>query len=260
MDQQVSQMEAPAPVGSVASALRILNLLAEAPRSLRLKDVAGPLGLNPSTCLNILRTLVAAGVAHHDPQTKTYGPGLGLASLARAALARDQRLAAARPLIEQIARRHGLTVMLWRRGGPDEMLLLAMASGDDAWRVQVGAGSRVHLLQGSMGRIMAAWGGFSDAELADRFEGLKWDRPLAFPEFLEQAAEAKARGWAVDEGYFHRSMTSLSAPIIEPDGACTSVLSAAMFSGQHDAAAKAVIARELIQTAQTLAAEPFGPA
>jgi DNA-binding IclR family transcriptional regulator len=247
-------------VGSVASALKILNLLAESPRSLRLKDIAGPLGLNPSTCLNILRTLVRAGVVHADPMTKTYGPGLALAALARAALARDARLAAARPRLEAVARRHALTAMLWRRSGTDDMVLLSIASGDAAWRVQVEAGSRSPLLQGAMGRVMAIRSGLTRKQLLQRFERLSWDRPLTFDDFMAQAELARDRGWAADEGWFHRSMTSLCVPIVEADGGCDSVLTTAMFFGQHDAAHTAVIAGELRSAAEALAAEPFGPA
>jgi DNA-binding IclR family transcriptional regulator len=225
--------DGPGPVGSVASAFRILHHLAESPRPLRLKDIAGALELNTSTCLNILRTMTRAGVVHNDLGSKTYSPGLGLAALARAALSRDARVAAARPLMEALARKHGLTVMLWRRLAAKEMVLLLIASGDDAWQVQVQVGSRAPMLQGSMGRLMATQTELSEPELRDIFDALQWDRPISFDEFMAQAKDALKRGWATDEGYFHRSMVSISVPIVEADGSIKSLLSAAMFAGQY---------------------------
>jgi DNA-binding IclR family transcriptional regulator len=222
--------DGPGLVGSVASAFRILDHLAESPRPLRLKDIAGALELNTSTCLNILRTMARAGVVHNDRGAKTYSPGLGLASLARAALSRDARLTAARPLMEALAKKRGLTVMLWRRLTSREMVLLLIASGDDAWQVQVQVGSRAPLLQGSMGRVMATQTELTELELRNMFEDLRWDRPLSFDQFMEQAEDALRRGWAVDEGYFHRSMASISVPIMEADGSIMSLLSAAMFA------------------------------
>lgn len=237
--------EGPGPVGSVASAFRILDHLAESPRPLRLKDIAGALGLNTSTCLNILRTMAHAGVVHNDRNAKTYAPGLGLASLARAALSRDARLTAARPLMETFARKHGLTVMLWRRLALKEMVLLHVASGDDAWQVQVQVGSRAPLLQGSMGRLMATQTELTPPELRNMFETLKWDQPISFDEFMAQAEAALRRGWAADEGNFHRSMASISVPILEEDGGVTSLLSAAMFAGQYQAESSAGIVEDL---------------
>jgi DNA-binding IclR family transcriptional regulator len=232
-------------VGSVASAFRILDCLADSPRPLRLKDIAGALGLNTSTCLNILRTMTRAGVVHNDRGAKTYSPGLGLASLARAALLRDARLTAARPLMEALARKRGLTVMLWRRFSSREMVLLHVASGDDAWQVQVQVGSRAPLLQGSMGRLMATQTDLAQPELRDMFEALKWDRPISFDEFMAQAEAARGRGWATDEGYFHRSMASISVPVMDEDGGVTSLLSAAMFAGQYQAEFSAEIVEDL---------------
>jgi DNA-binding IclR family transcriptional regulator len=256
----MDRTEAPAGhVGSVSSALKILALLADAPRSLRLKDIAGPLSLNSSTCLNILRTLVAADVVHLDPPTKTYGPGLALATFARAALARDARLSVARPYIEEIASRHAVTVMLWRRAGPQEMVLLLRASGDNAWRVKMDVGSRSPLLHGSMGRVMATRAGLPSEELRRQFDTLSWDRALSFDAFLDQSASARESGWAVDAGYFHRSMASVSVPILEANGACEAALSAAMFAGQYDEAGQAGIAEALIRAADAIAGEPFGP-
>jgi DNA-binding IclR family transcriptional regulator len=246
----------PGVVGSVASAFRILDHLAASPRPLRLKDIAGALELNTSTCLNILRTMARAGVVHNDRGAKTYSPGLGLASLARAALSRDARLTAARPLMEALARKRGLTVMLWRRLSSREMVLLLIASGDDAWQVQVQVGSRAPLLQGSMGRLMATQTELAEPELRSLFEALKWDRPLSFDQFMVQADDARRRGWAIDDGYFHRSMVSISVPIMEADGAVISLLSAAMFAGQHQAESTAEIVEDLKQIAERVGREP----
>lgn len=248
--------QGPGPVGSVASAFRILDHLAEAPRPLRLKDIAGDLGLNTSTCLNILRTMTRAGVVHNDRTAKTYAPGLGLASLARAALSRDARLAVARPLMAALARNRGLTIMFWRRLTSREMVLLHIASGDDAWQVQVQVGSRAPLLQGSMGRLMATRTTMTERELRDMFAALDWDQPLSFEAFMAQAETALRRGWATDEGNFHRSMASISVPILDEDGGVTSLLSAAMFAGQYQAEFSAEMVADLRRIAARVANEP----
>lgn len=246
-----------APVGSVASAVRILDLLAEAPAALRLKDIAAPLGINTSTCLNILRTLAAMGMVKHDTATKTYAPGLGLVALARSALCRNERVRIGEPLLRDIARRYAVTAMLWQRAGQDKMILLCVATGEDAWKIQVQVGSRAPILQGSMGRLMIAHAGLSPERQRIAFDALKWDRPISFDEFAAQAEQARIRGWASDEGYFNRSMISLSAPVIGQSGHCDAVVTAAMFAGQHEERVREQIARELMRVALAMQSEPF---
>lgn len=249
-----------APVGSVASAMRILDLLAESPAALRLKDIAGPLNINTSTCLNILRTLAASGMVAHDISTKTYGPGLGLVSLARAALARNERVRIGEPLLHDIARRYAVTAMLWQRTGPDKMILLSVATGEDAWRIQVQVGSRAPILQGSMGRLLITRAGLSPQQQRAGFDALKWDRAISFEEFMQQAEQARERGWASDEGYFNRSMISLSAPVVDRAGHCDAVITTAMFAGQHDEQRRTLIASEIMRVALAMQTEPFGEA
>ncbi len=249
-----------APVGSVASAMRILDLLAESPAALRLKDIAGPLGINTSTCLNILRTLSASGMVVHDIATKTYAPGLGLVALARSALSRNERVRIGEPLLRDIARRYAITAMLWQRAGRDKMILLSVATGEDAWRIQVQVGSRAPILQGSMGRLMIARSGLSPEEQRAGFEALKWDKAISFGEFMEQAEQARERGWASDECYFNRSMISLSAPVTDSAGNCDAVITAAMFAGQHDEKGRIQIAGEIMRVALAMQTEPFGEA
>lgn len=247
-----------APVGSVASAMRILDLLADSPSALRLKDIAGPLGINSSTCLNILRTLSAMGMVAHDAPNKTYAPGLGLVPLARSALSRNERVRIAEPLLRDIARRYAVTAMLWQRVSRDKMILLCVATGEDAWKIQVHVGSRAPILQGSMGRLMIKGAGLSPEEQRAGFDALSWDRPISFETFMDQADQAVERGWAIDEGYFNRSMISLSAPMIDRAGNCAAVVTAAMFMDQHDEKLRSKIANELMRVVLAMQTEPFG--
>lgn len=139
------------------------------------------------------------------------------------------------------------------------MILLALAIGGRGWRIQADVGSVSSLLSGSMGRVMAMRVGLSESELRKRFLALKWDIPIDFETYQEQAKLASERGWSTDEGYYNRSMASVSVPIIESDGSCESVLTAAMFIGQFDAAQHTIIAAELQAIAETLTNFSFKP-
>jgi DNA-binding IclR family transcriptional regulator len=116
-----------AEVPAVAAAIRILRHLAVAPAPLGVTPLARALGLNTSTCFNILRTLAQGELVRFDADAKTYALDLGLVDLARAAFARGAEIAQAQPMMRQLALRHGVTVTLWRPAGPDRMVLTQVA-------------------------------------------------------------------------------------------------------------------------------------
>src|SRR5476651_1754526 len=113
------------PVGAVTNAARILGHLGAAQMPLRLTQISRPLGINNSTCLNILRTLVAEGFVRADGAAKTYGLGRRIVELARDALNHGENLGALRPAMEALALKYGVTVMLWGRLGGEHLILLA---------------------------------------------------------------------------------------------------------------------------------------
>jgi DNA-binding IclR family transcriptional regulator len=234
----------PPQVGAVASAARILAFLGAAEAPLRLTQISRPLGINTSTCLNILRTLVAEGFVRLDAGAKTYGLGRRIVELAREALNKGEHLAALRPPMEALAQRHGITIMLWGRLGAEDLILLAAAIGEPLRSVHAELGLRVPLLSGSMGRLFAAE--LDPGTLRRNFEMIPWQKQLDLETYNGQVAEAAERGWALDAGYFNRAMWGLSAPISHPGAPLDRVISAVLLSDQHEAATIERIAQDLI--------------
>ncbi|MBL6457343.1 IclR family transcriptional regulator [Belnapia sp. T6] len=238
-DPRAARGEVPA----VAAAIRILRHLAASPAPQGVTPLARALGLHTSTCFNILRTLAQGQLVRFDTEAKTYALDLGLVDLARAAFARGAEAAHLQPLMRQLALRHGVTVALWRPDGPDRMVLSHVAESDQVMRIRMGVGQRLPVLIGAMGRIAAAFGEMGEAEMRRRFAALRWQRPFPFETFMEQVEEARARGWALDDGYYMQGVTTISAPVRGGDGLLA--ISATMFGGQHDRAALERIGSEL---------------
>lgn len=232
------------PVGAVANAARILSYLGAAKAPLRLTQISRPLGINNSTCLNILRTLVAEGFVRLDGAAKTYGLGRRIVELARDALNHGEHLGALRPAMEALAQEYGITVMLWGRLDPEHLILLATAVGEPLRSIHAELGIRVPLLSGSMGRLFAA---DQDLKVLRRlFDGIEWQKPLDFETYLRQVAESADRGWALDAGYFSAAMWGLSAPVSHPDGPLDRIVSAVLLSDQHDPVTVERIAQNLV--------------
>lgn len=221
-------------VKPVANAIRILRYLSQTAAPERAADIARHLSINPSTCFNILRTLVAEDVIDFNPMSKMYSVGLGLAKLVDQLITQGQRIELARPAMERLAARFQVTVTLWRRMGVDRIVLVSSVASPTALRIDMPAGQRLPLLMGASGRLFVGQLGLSETEARAEFAQIRWARPFAFDAYWREVARAKRRGWAVDDGYFSNGIVAIAAPVRDPSGAIAFTLSAVMIRGQHD--------------------------
>src|SRR5215203_5777 len=93
-------------VGSVVQAVTILRHLGALAEGAGVTAIARATGIGPSSCFNVLRTLLAEDLVNFDPATKYYTLGLGTIDLARLALGRDALVSAAQALMVRLAERH----------------------------------------------------------------------------------------------------------------------------------------------------------
>lgn len=222
------------PVRSVAQAFAILRLFAES-GPLTLSDTGRLVGLSPSSCLNILKTLVAEGAVERDARSKQYR--LAPAWLEAAAL-RDSQAArlvdAASPLMAYFAQKTEAAVGLWKIVSRDRMQLVVRAESDAGMRLSLADDQRQPLGGGAAGRAIAAAQTVAEGELARRHAAVRWQAELPFETYKRQIAEAIAKGFAIDRGYTHRGVCTVAAGItgIAP-GFC---LSASIVAGSRSEA------------------------
>lgn len=248
----MSVQERPAyTVGAALNAARILRYLGSHEEPVRLTRIAGDLDLHASTCLNILRTLADEGLVHQQAAAKTYSLGLGVIELARRALRQGEDLAIVRPMMEKLARKHGVTTLMWRRR-PDHFVLVAAATAGADLHIGADLGTRFPLLGGSLGRVLAGSGELDEASLRKRFGEVDWSSGIDFATYMAQAREAHARGWAVDKGDYHGAHAGLSAAVPTLDGTVERVLNVALFSAQFSEATLEAIGRDLVELAAAI--------
>jgi DNA-binding IclR family transcriptional regulator len=220
-------------VKPVVNAIRILRLLASGSPE-RASDIARELEINPSTCFNTLRTLVAEEMLDFDPLSKTYTTGLGLAKLVEHLVTQGQRLDLVRPLMQEFAAAHHVTVTLWRRMGNDRIVLVSAETSPGDLRIDMAIGQRLPVLMGASGRLFAAQLGLDDARLRAAFDKVRWARPLTFEQYRQQVADARAHGWSSDDGYFSAGILAVAAPVNDRSGAIAYSISAVTFRGQYE--------------------------
>lgn len=201
------------PVGGTLNTLKILRYVIEHPEPLTATEVSRALGINPSTCFNIIQTMAREEFLEAVPHSKRYTIGAALSSLAHHLTARSRDFSPALPTMQEIADRYHATVTLWGRHSPTRMELLLVATSKRAVNIQMPIGQRLPMLVGGMGRIMALEGGLSDDQRREIFAEISWQRPLSFSALMAQARQARRQGWGIDDGYLNRSVTAIAVPV-----------------------------------------------
>lgn len=239
-------------VGAVANAAKILRFLRATQGPATVTQITRAVKVNPSTCFNILRTLIQEDFVQFDATAKTYQLSLGLVALARGALEHSPELHLLKPRIEELARRYRIMVAIWRKISDERIMLVSVAESDAPVRIHARAGSRSPLLLGASGRVFGAFSGMGKAALKERFQELRLSRPLDFETFLQQLEEVRRTGWALDDGYAYAGTVTIAVPVQEPGGALNFTCAAILFNGQYDLQRVAGMAEDLKRIGSTL--------
>jgi DNA-binding IclR family transcriptional regulator len=219
MTDQLTTPEAkPCKAPAIARAAAILRLLGKRGQPMGVQAIARELGLVPSTCLYVLRALAEEELVAFDPDTKRYALDAGVLTLARQWLRHDQFHELAQPVLDRIAREFGLTTLGAQLFGLDHIIVTAMSQSGAAFQLSTQVGSRFPALVSATGRCIAAFGGWSDAQLKPRFGKLRWDEPPEWETWKAQVEDARKTGIAVDSGHYLAGVTVVAAPVWTQQG------------------------------------------
>ncbi|WP_428492131.1 IclR family transcriptional regulator [Rhodopila sp.] len=211
-------------VPALSRGIAILRLLGRGDTALGVHEIARSLDLVPSTCLHILRVLVAERLLAVEPLTKKYRVGAGLAVLARSALRHHTFPAAAQPDLDQLSRMYGATAIAVEASGLEHMVVVALSRTDSPLRVHVDIGSRFPALISATGRCIAAFGSHKWSEIKPRFAKLRWDMPPSLAQWRSEVRAAQVAGYAVDEGRYIRGVSIIAAPVRMQNGSINALV------------------------------------
>lgn len=204
----VKESKAPA----ISRAAAVLRLLGKSDQPLGLQPIAKELGLVPSTCLYVLRALVAEELVSFDPATKRYALEAGVLTLARQWLRRNQFPDLAQPVLDKLAQQFGITMLGVQIFGLDHIVAVAVSQGG-SFQLSVQVGSRFPALISATGRCIAAFGNYGRGDLEARFQKLRWEEAPTFEGWLQQVEETRHQGFGIDEGNYIAGVTVLAAPV-----------------------------------------------
>lgn len=245
-------------VGALTSGLAVLRYLSDSDRPVGVSQVARDLNLNPSTCFNLLKTLVHEGFAAFDDEEKTYVISYGIITWLNRVMQRDGLITLARPRLEAVAEQFNVTATLWTRVGQDRVLLIDRADSSSAIRIHMNIGQRLPLYIAALGRCMAAHDQLPARQMEVKFNSLRWQNAPSFEAYMKEVDLVRQRGYAVDRDNFVRGITTVSAPILDKRMVARAAISSVGLSGQVGARAIETIGTELRRHANAISSALAG--
>jgi len=207
--KSVKASKAPA----ISRAAAVLRLLGKSDTPLGVQSIARELGLVPSTCLHVLRALVAEELVSFDSDTKRYSLEAGVLTLARHWLRRNRFNDLAQAALDRIGQKFDVTVLGVQIVGLEHIIVIATSQSGNNLQLSTQIGSRFPALISATGRCIAAFGDHSEAELEARFRTLRWDEPPTWSEWQTQVGQTRAQGFAIDAGNYISGVTVVAAPV-----------------------------------------------
>jgi DNA-binding IclR family transcriptional regulator len=213
LDRELARAVEASKAPAISRAAAVLRLLGKSAAPLGVHSIARELGLVPSTCLHVLRALVAEEFVFFDPATKRYSLEAGVLTLARHWLRRNRFTDLAQPVLDRIGEAFDVTVLGVHIVGLDHIIVVAVSQSGQNFQLSTQIGSRFPALISATGRCIAAFGDHSEAELEARFKTLRWDEPPTLDEWKAQVGQTRVRGFAVDAGNYISGVTVVAAPV-----------------------------------------------
>jgi IclR family acetate operon transcriptional repressor len=225
-------------VPALSSAIRILERLAdEWPQPLAPGVLITELGLNRSTCYNILATLLRAGWVSTQGTRGGYtlGPNLfGIANLLPGVLE-----VAMQEELESLARETGLSSFAARPERDGEYLVVASAVPDRDVHVVARLGARLAFSAPAMLLVHTAWMPEDKARKLIEAKGLHryTDHTVTdVDEFIGLLDDVRRDGYGVSLRQFNSSHSAVAAPVFDKDGQIVLALSILAFESDLDSA------------------------
>jgi DNA-binding IclR family transcriptional regulator len=250
----VAASKAPA----ISRAAAVLRLLGKSAMPLGLQPIARELGLVPSTCLYVLRALVAEELVSFDADTKRYSLDAGVLTLARHWLRRNRFNDLAQPVLDRISEAFDVTTLGVHIVGLDHIVVVAVSQSGNNLQISAQIGSRFPATISATGRCIAAFGDHSEADLEARFETLRWDVPPTLREWKAQITQTRAQGFAVDEGNYISGVTVVAAPVWKTRAKLSHALVAIGIGSDLKRARLPALQTALLSAAQTLSNQLCG--
>lgn len=203
--------------GTVRKGLALLQLLGDHPEGATAGQLVADSGLAFSTCYRLLATLVDAGYAEFEPETKRYRLGVLLFAMGQKVASARGWAGTALPVMREVVEATGESCLLAVLDG-DRFLTVHTVDGPHH-RTTTDPGDRGELHTSALGRVLLA---FSEPQLREHLvETLdlpaRTERSLTDRDALRTELErVREQGWALQDQEHDDAMAALAVPVVSP--------------------------------------------
>jgi DNA-binding IclR family transcriptional regulator len=240
------------PVPAVSRAIAILRLLGRSQTPMGVKAIADQLEMVPSTCLHIVRVLVAEGLLRLDESTKRYSLGSGVLSLARSVIQTNPFPALAQPMLDQISEKWSVTTMASEILDIDHIVVVALSKPEAPFGLHVDVGSRFPTLISATGRLVAAFSRFPEDTIEKRVRSLKWASPPRLDQWKSEVELTRNRRFSIDHGNYISGVILVGSAVFDTKGKMTHSLTAAGVADQMNEKTVKSVAMDLLRAGDEL--------
>lgn len=254
----------PKGVPAVLHTVAILRYLeATGNRPAAMIEIARELGINNSTCFNILRTLAAHRILSYDEDTRRYTLGMALIELASHVDSHGRLLAAAQKHAQLVAQELKQVCLILRKTDDDAFMVIGKAEGRRDVRVTAAVGDRFPPNGAVLAKAWYAWTGEDEINRMIALHGLPARAPRSITgvlDFKRELARTRARGFSVSVGEYYAEHNAVGCPVLAQDGTSTLLLVVTGFASVIQPSAMSSIGRRLAAAADAVSRDVFGPA
>ncbi|HEY2699888.1 MAG TPA: IclR family transcriptional regulator [Pseudonocardiaceae bacterium] len=221
-------------VPAVASAVRLVErIAAEWPDPVASGVLIDELGLNRSTCYNILSTLQRGGwvVSKGDRAGWSLGPRL----LAMTRHSDDRIGEIVQQELDTLSHRLGFIVFAVQRAGAGEYSVFARGDKGQGVRITVGIGDTFPFSAPAIMRVFHAWSDSDDVDRAIEAHGLREFTPetITARSLLRTVLrQVRERGYATSVREYDLGQSGVSAPVFDERGKVTMAIVSLAFSSE----------------------------
>lgn len=207
-------------VPPVERALKLLHYIGSGQRARNLSTVSRDLGINRTTLIRLIHTLLEHRMIEELGDGGGYRLGAGLVSLGAQAIQDRDIVQVCQPILRELCTETGMSAHLGILDGR-EIIYLGREAPNSHLVSNVRTGSRLSAPASSIGRAILAE--FSDTQLRQLFaDGLPTPTtdksPQTIDAILRQAHHDKADGYAWSQGNFEAGIGSCAAAVFDHTG------------------------------------------
>jgi DNA-binding IclR family transcriptional regulator len=215
-----TESRGPRPVGSVARAVAVIDVLAAHPQGLGVNEVARQIGVNASTTSRLLATLEQGGILQREPRGP-YRLGLRLVALADAVLDGLDIRDLGRPVLRSLVDETGETATL-SVPGAGEAVTIDFIAGDASVVGVARLGRRSVGHATATGKVVLA---FADSGRASGSLTAFTDKTITDPAELERQLErVREQGFAEAVGERDSDLVAVAVPVFDRAGSLAAIV------------------------------------